>query len=161
MRIGLGYDIHELVKGRDLILGGMKIPYALGLSGHSDADVLLHAVCDALLGASGMGDIGIHFPNTDKKYKNISSLILLQEVFDKIQKSGFKIVNIDTVIIADQPTLAPYFPEMGKNISKVLKLSSSQINIKATSSENCLFSPRKKAIIGYAIVMLEEAASRS
>lgn len=154
MRIGFGYDIHKLVKGRELVLGGVEIPFSLGLSGHSDADVLLHAVCDALLGAAGLGDIGIHFPNTDEKYKDISSLILLQEVFSKIQISGFKIANIDTVIVADQPKLAPYFPEMVKNISGILKLSPSQINIKATTSEGCLFQAGKKAIVSYAVVIL-------
>ncbi|MEW6087196.1 MAG: 2-C-methyl-D-erythritol 2,4-cyclodiphosphate synthase [bacterium] len=155
MRIGLGYDIHELKKRRKLVLGGVEIPFSMGLSGHSDADVLLHAVCDALLGAAGLGDIGIHFPNTDKRYKNISSLVLLQEVFNKIKKSGFKIANIDTVIIADRPKLTPYFSEIKKNISKTLNLSSSQINIKATTSEDCLFPPKKKAIISYAAVILE------
>lgn len=154
MRVGFGYDIHKLVKGRGLVLGGVKIPYGFGLSGHSDADVLLHAVCDALLGAAGLGDIGIHFPNTDKKYKDVSSLILLQEVFNKIQNSGFKIVNIDTVIVADQPKLAPYFPEMAGNISRVLKLSPGHINIKATISEGCLFQTGKKAIVSYATVIL-------
>lgn len=154
MRIGFGYDIHKLVKGRDLVLGGVKIPYRLGLSGHSDADVLLHAVCDALLGAAGLGDIGIHFPNTDEKYKDISSLILLQEVFNKIQNSGLKIVNIDAVIVADQPKLAPHFSEMVKSIGRVLKLSPGQVNIKATASEGCLFQHGKKAIVSYAVVIL-------
>ncbi|MDD5773882.1 MAG: 2-C-methyl-D-erythritol 2,4-cyclodiphosphate synthase [bacterium] len=155
MRIGLGYDIHELKKGRKLILGGVEIPFAMGLSGHSDADVLSHAVCDALLGAAALGDIGIHFPNTDNKYKNISSLVLLEKVFKKIIKLNYRIVNIDTAIIADQPKLALYFPEMKKNISKVLKLSLNSINVKATTSEGCLFSPKKKAIISYAAVILE------
>lgn len=154
MRIGFGYDIHKLVKGRDLVLGGVKIPYRLGLSGHSDADVLLHAVCDALLGAAGLGDIGIHFPNTDEKYKDISSLILLQEVFNKIQNSGLKIVNIDAVIVADQPKIAPHFSEMVKSIGRVLKLSPGQVNIKATASEGCLFQHGKKAIVSYAVVIL-------
>jgi 2-C-methyl-D-erythritol 2,4-cyclodiphosphate synthase len=155
MRIGLGYDIHELKKGRKLILGGVEIPFAMGLSGHSDADVLLHAVCDALLGAAALGDIGIHFPNTDNKYKNISSLVLLVEVFNKIRKAGYRIVNIDSALIADQPKLALYFPEMKKNISKVLRLSPNHINIKATTSEGCLFSPKKKAMISYAAVILD------
>lgn len=156
MRIGFGYDIHELKKGRKLILGGVDIPFAAGLSGHSDADVLSHAVCDALLGAAALGDIGIHFSNTDNKYKNISSLVLLREVFSKITKLDYKIVNVDTTVIADQPKLVPYFPEMKKNIGKALKLSSGCINVKATTSEGCLFSPKKKAIISYAAVILEK-----
>lgn len=156
MRIGFGYDIHELKKGRKLILGGVEIPFSMGLLGHSDADVLLHAVCDALLGAAALGDIGIHFPNTDNRYKNISSLVLLLEVFNKIKRSGFMIVNVDTAVIADQPKLAPYFPEMKKNISKALKLSLNRVNVKATTSEGCLFSPQKKAIISYAAVILEK-----
>lgn len=154
MRIGIGYDIHRLIKGRKLILGGVKIPYGFGLSGHSDADVLLHAVCDALLGAAGLGDIGIHFPNTDEKYKDISSLILLEKVLDKVQRASFKIANIDTVIVADQPKLAPYFPEMAGNISRILKLSPERVNVKATTSESCLFQTGKKAIVSYAIVIL-------
>ena len=154
-RVGIGYDLHCLVDGRKLFIGAVEIPYIKGLLGHSDADVLLHAICDALLGAAGLGDIGVHFPNTDNKYKNISSLILLQEVFGKIKKAGYKIGNIDTMIIADQPKLVPYFPEMKKNISKVLKLSLDRINIKATTSEGCLFPPKKKAIISYASVILE------
>ena len=156
MRIGLGYDIHELKKGRKLILGGVEIPFPMGLLGHSDADVLLHAICDALLGAAALGDIGIHFPDTDNKYKNISSQVLLQQVFNKITKMDFKVVNIDTVIIADRPKLMPYYPEMKKNISKVLKLSLGRINVKATTSEGCLFSPKKKAIVSYAAVILEK-----
>ena len=134
MRVGIGYDIHRLVKGRKLIIGGVEIPFEKGLLGHSDADVLVHSICDALLGAMGLGDIGQHFPDTDEKYKGISSMELLKKVVEKVKKGKFKIINIDANIIAEKPKLLPYIEEMKKNIRKILGKDVS-VNIKARTNE--------------------------
>lgn len=135
MRVGFGYDVHKLVRGRQLVLGGVEIPFEKGLLGHSDADVLTHAICDALLGAAGLGDIGIHFPDTDPKYKGISSLKLLHEVLGMLSENGFTIVNIDTIIFAEAPKLSPFRQAMQTALAKALKLASEQLNIKATTTE--------------------------
>ena len=135
MRIGMGYDVHKLVKERDLILGGVKIPYELGLLGHSDADVLLHAIMDSLLGAAALGDIGKHFPDTDSKYKGISSIELLKHVGNLLTEHNYKIGNIDATIIAQKPKMAPHIPTMRENIASALNISVDQINVKATTEE--------------------------
>ena len=130
MRAGLGYDVHKLVEGRDLILGGVKIPYEKGLLGHSDADVLLHAIMDALLGAAAMGDIGRHFPDTDQQYKGISSMVLLRQVGEKLAEAGYSIVNADVTVMAQAPKISPYVDEMRSNIAGTLNVDKSRINIK-------------------------------
>lgn len=135
MRIGMGYDVHRLVDGRKLVLGGVTIPFEGGLLGHSDADVLVHAVCDALLGAAGMGDIGQHFPDTDSTYKDMISLKMLARVCDMIRSQGFVIENIDSTILAEAPRIAPYKEEIKKNIAKTVEIASKRINIKATTTE--------------------------
>ena len=154
MRVGIGYDIHRLVKGRALILGGVDIPYTKGLMGHSDADVLIHAVCDALLGAAALGDIGQHFPDTDKRYKGISSMKLLKEVKALIGSKKYKIVNIDSTIIAQEPKVMPFKDEMIANIAGALKIGRGDINIKATTNEGIDEIGKKKAIACYAVAML-------
>ena len=154
MRVGIGYDIHRLVKGRKLIIGGVEIPFEKGLLGHSDADVLVHSICDALLGAMGLGDIGQHFPDTDEKYKGISSMKLLKEVMEKIKKEKFKIVNIDANIIAEKPRLLPYIEEMKKNLKKILGKDVS-VNIKARTNEGLGEIGRGEAIASQAIVLLK------
>lgn len=151
-RTGLGYDVHKLAKGRKLILGGVEIPHAMGLDGHSDADVLLHAICDAILGAAGFEDIGHQFPNTDVKYKNISSLILLKESY-KLVKKKWKVENIDCMIILEEPKIYKYVPEMKKNISKILKTKN--ISIKATTAEGLGFVGQKKGCVAYTTVLLK------
>ncbi|MBF0569313.1 MAG: 2-C-methyl-D-erythritol 2,4-cyclodiphosphate synthase, partial [Candidatus Omnitrophica bacterium] len=133
IRSGIGYDVHPLVKGRALVLGGVEIPYALGLKGHSDADVLLHAIADAILGAAGKGDIGEHFPDTDAKYKGASSLVLLAEARKCVEAGGFKIVNIDCTLIAEEPKIRPHKPAMKENIARVLGIDPVRVNIKATT----------------------------
>jgi len=158
MRIGIGYDVHPLVKGRKLILGGVSIPYKKGLAGHSDADVLLHSIADALLGAAGKEDIGHFFPNTNPQYKGISSLVILKRVFKILKKDNFKINNIDTVIIAEEPHLASYIPEMKKNIAHILQIPSNYIGIKATTSEGLGFLGGKKGIASGAIATIKKLA---
>ncbi len=159
MRIGIGYDIHCLKKGRKLILCGIEIPYPKGLSGHSDADVLLHVIADALLGAVNLGDIGQHFPNTDPKYKNISSKIILGKVYQMVRRKGWEIVNIDSVIIAEEPKLSPYIPQMKKNIAPVLKSGVEKISIKATTNEGLGALGQKKGIAAYAVVSLDNRST--
>ncbi|MDU5261455.1 MAG: 2-C-methyl-D-erythritol 2,4-cyclodiphosphate synthase [Clostridium celatum] len=154
MRIGMGYDVHKLVEERDLILGGVKIPYELGLLGHSDADVLLHAIMDALLGASALGDIGKHFPDTDSKYKGISSIELLKHVGDLLNKHNYKIGNIDATIIAQKPKMAPHIPTMRENIASALNISLDQINVKATTEEGLGFTGEGLGISSQAICLL-------
>jgi len=154
MNIGIGYDIHELVKGRKLVLGGVRIPFVKGLLGHSDADVLLHSICDAILGAAGAGDIGEHFPNTDKKYKGISSLVLLGEVNRLVRQKGFAVGNIDSVVVAEKPNLKNYKPKMRKAIAGVLSLPAERVNIKATTQEGLGFGAKKEAICAYAVALL-------
>lgn len=151
MRVGLGYDVHRLVKERKLILGGVEIPHTLGLLGHSDADVLVHAVMDALLGAAALGDIGKHFPDTDEAYRGISSMKLLEQVGNLIEKEGYLVENIDATVIAQKPKLRPYIEEMEKNIARVLKLQENQVNIKATTEEGLGFTGREEGIAAQAV----------
>lgn len=154
IRVGTGYDVHKLVEGRKLILGGVEIPHSLGLLGHSDADVLLHAIMDALLGATALGDIGKHFPDTDDHYKGISSLKLLEHVAQLLQKHGYEIGNIDATVIAQKPKLRPYIEEMEKNIAEVLGISGDQINVKATTEEGLGFTGEQQGISSQAICCL-------
>lgn len=154
MRIGMGYDVHRLVEGRDLILGGVNIPYELGLLGHSDADVLLHAIMDALLGAAALGDIGKHFPDSDPAYKGISSILLLEKVGQLLEENGFLIENIDATIIAQAPKMRPHIDTMRENIAKALAIDISQINVKATTEEGLGFTGTGEGISSQAICML-------
>ena len=156
MKVGIGYDVHRLVKGRRLVLGGIEILFEKGLSGHSDADVLTHSICDAILGALGKGDIGRHFPNSDPKYKDISSLILLEKVCEIMTKANFTVNNLDSVIVAQKPHLLPYIEEMKKNISRVLKISPEVINIKATTNEGLGWIGQGEGMAAYTIVSLRE-----
>jgi 2-C-methyl-D-erythritol 2,4-cyclodiphosphate synthase len=151
MRIGSGYDVHRLVEGRKLIIGGVDIPYEKGLLGHSDADVLLHAVCDALLGAAGLGDIGRHFPDTDARYKGISSLLLLGEVHRLLDAAGFSVNNIDATIVAEKPKLAGHIPRMVENIASAVNIRPSAVNAKATTTEGLGFAGRGEGIAAYAV----------
>jgi 2-C-methyl-D-erythritol 2,4-cyclodiphosphate synthase len=157
MRVGQGFDVHALVTGRKLIIGGVDIPNEKGLDGHSDADVLLHALCDALLGAVALGDIGRHFPDTDSRYKNADSRMLLREVSRLVQEAGYRIVNIDATIIAQAPKMAPHIPSMVNNIAADLGLSRGQVNIKATTTEGLGFAGRAEGIAAEAIVLLNWA----
>ncbi len=154
MRIGHGYDVHPLVAGRDLILGGVKIPHDKGLHGHSDADVLIHAICDACLGAAGLGDIGRHFPDTDPQYKNIDSRKLLRKVKEAIAEGGWKIANVDSTIVAQAPRVAPYLAQMIANVSADLGIPAENINIKATTTEKLGFAGREEGIAAHAVVLL-------
>ncbi len=154
MRIGMGYDVHKLVEGRDLIMGGVKIPYEKGLLGHSDADVLLHAISDALLGAAALGDIGKHFPDTDPKYEGISSVILLREVGELLNQNLFFIENIDATIIAEAPKMRPYIDTMRANIADALGIDISQVNVKATTEEGLGFTGSGEGISAQAICLL-------
>ncbi|WP_434302374.1 2-C-methyl-D-erythritol 2,4-cyclodiphosphate synthase [Clostridium botulinum] len=155
MRVGLGYDVHKLVENRPLIIGGVTIPHNKGLLGHSDADVLIHAIMDALLGAAALGDIGKHFPDSDKNFKNISSLLLLSKVKDLINKEGYKIVNIDCTIIAQKPKMLYHIDAMKKNICKYLKLDNNMLNIKATTEEGLGFTGKEEGISANAICLLD------
>lgn len=159
MRIGMGYDVHRLVEGRDLIMGGVKIPYEKGLLGHSDADVLLHAVSDALLGAASLGDIGKHFPDTDPKYEGISSVILLKEVGELLNQNLFFIENIDATIIAQAPKMRPYIDKMRENIAEALGIDISQINVKATTEEGLGFTGSGEGISAQAICLLSSPST--
>lgn len=154
MRIGMGYDVHKLVEGRDLIIGGVTIPYEKGLLGHSDADVLLHAIMDALLGAAALGDIGKHFPDTDPAYKGISSVALMEKVGELLSENGFLIENIDATIIAQAPKMRPHIDTMRENIAKALGVDISQINVKATTEEELGFTGSGEGISSQAICML-------
>ena len=154
MRIGMGYDVHRLTEGRDMIIGGVKIPYEKGLLGHSDADVLLHAICDALLGAAALGDIGKHFPDTDPAYKGISSLVLLEKVGELIQEKSFFIENIDATIIAQAPKMRPYIDTMRENIANALGIMVEQVNVKATTEEGLGFTGSGEGISSQAICLL-------
>ena len=156
MRIGHGYDVHRLVEGRDLILGGVKIDYDKGLLGHSDADVLLHAVSDALLGAAGLGDIGRHFPDTDPKYKGAESLGLLREVHRKISEQGFRGGTIDVTMIAQKPKLKDYIPRMQKNIAEAVNVPPDRVNVKATTEEKLGFTGTGEGMACHAVCLLEE-----
>ena len=161
MRIGMGYDVHKLVEGRKLILGGVEIPYEKGLLGDSDADVLLHAIMDALLGAAALGDIGKHFPDTDPAYKGISSIRLLEHVADLLEEHQFLIENIDATIIAQRPKMRPYIDTMRENIAKALKIEADQINVKATTEEGLGFTGSGEGISSQAICMLEKVMNYS
>ena len=156
MRIGHGYDVHKLVEGRDLILGGVKIEYEKGLLGHSDADVLLHAVSDALLGAAGLRDIGYHFPDTDPAYKGADSLELLRIVGQKVAAAGYKVSNVDVTLIAQKPKVGPYIEAMTQNIANALQLPLSRVNVKATTEEHLGFTGRLEGISCHAVCLLEE-----
>lgn len=156
MRIGHGYDVHKLVEGRKLILGGVEIPNGnIGLLGHSDADVLLHAISDALLGAAALGDIGKHFPDTDKRYKDADSLMLLQEVIRLLRKHGFTVGNIDATVLAQAPKLAPYIEDMRKNIAQACKLPLEAVSVKATTEEGLGFTGTKQGIAAHAVCLLQ------
>lgn len=156
MRIGMGYDVHRLVAERDLILGGVKIDYELGLLGHSDADVLLHAIMDAILGAAALGDIGKHFPDTDSAYRGASSIHLLEAVRDMVTAEGYQVVNLDATIIAQRPKMRPHIDEMRENIAKALQIRVQQVNIKATTEEGLGFTGAGEGISSQAICLLEE-----
>ena len=161
MRVGMGYDVHKLVEGRDLIMGGVKIPYEKGLLGHSDADVLLHAISDALLGAAALGDIGKHFPDTDPKYKGADSLKLLEHVGNLIEEKLYVIGNIDATIIAQRPKMAPHIPQMRENIAKALHIDVDQVNVKATTEEGLGFTGSGEGISSQAIALLQTVENYS
>lgn len=156
MRVGMGYDVHKLTEDRDLILGGVKIPWEKGLIGHSDADVLIHAVMDALLGAAALGDIGKHFPDTDPAYKGISSIRLLTHVMGLLEEKGYSVGNVDAVIIAQKPKMAPHIPQMRKNLAESMGVSETRVNIKATTEEGLGFTGRGEGIASQAVCLLEE-----
>lgn len=156
LRVGQGYDVHQLVAGRPLIIGGVHIPYEKGLLGHSDADVLLHAVTDACLGAVGLGDIGSYFPDNDNAYKNANSAVLLKNVWEMIKDKGYLLVNIDATIIAQKPKMAPYIELMKTNIAAILEAEREQINVKATTTEKLGFTGREEGIASLAVVLLEK-----
>lgn len=159
-RIGIGFDVHKFVEGRKLFLGGIEIPSEKGLEGHSDADVLLHAICDALLGAAALGDIGKHFPNNDERFRNISSLILLEQTNELIQQNDFIVGNIDATIVAERPKLLPYIEEMRKKIANTLSIEISQISIKATTSEKLGFTGREEGIVAMAVALIQSKNSQ-
>ena len=156
LRIGHGYDVHRLVKDRRLVIGGVDIEYELGLLGHSDADVLLHAIMDALIGAMGLGDIGRHFPDTDEKYKGISSMALLSRVYGIMNEKGYSVVNIDATVILQKPKLMPYIEKMRSNIAFALNVDVSAINVKATTEERLGFTGREEGISSHAVALLEK-----
>ena len=156
MRIGHGYDVHKLVEGRDLIVGGVKIPYEKGLLGHSDADVLLHAVSDSLLGAAAMGDIGEMFPDNDPQFLDADSLVLLRRVFERLRESGYRVINVDATIIAQRPKMKPYIPEMRMNIAAALSTSIDNISVKATTEEEMGFTGRGEGISAHCVCLIDK-----
>lgn len=156
MRIGHGYDVHKLVEGRKLILGGVDIPHEKGLDGHSDADVLVHAIMDSLIGAMGLGDIGLHFPDTDAQFKNIDSLILAEKTAELLAKEGYIIENIDATLVLQAPKVRPYIDQMRKNIAKVYSVDVSKINVKATTEEHLGFTGEKKGIAAHAVCLIKK-----
>lgn len=156
MRIGHGYDVHRLVEGRKLVLGGVEIEHTLGLLGHSDADVLTHAVMDALLGAAGLWDIGHAFPDTDPAYEGISSLILLEWVMEMLDKQGYRVGNVDATILAQRPRLAPHIPAMRDNLARIMGVPASRVNVKATTEEGLGFTGREEGMAVHAVALLEE-----
>ena len=158
MRIGQSTDIHQLVEDRKLILGGLEIEHNLGLLGHSDADVLLHVIAEAIIGGLGLGDIGAHFPDTDPKYKGISSLTLLENVYDLMTKSGYEVGNVDSLVIIERPKLAPYINIMRKNIAEALKCDVSQINVKATRGEKLGYIGREEGVMAQSVVLLKRSS---
>ena len=157
IKIGFGYDAHRLTEGRDLILGGVKIPYEKGLLGHSDADVLSHAIGEAILGALCLGDLGKHFPDTDEKYQDISSLKILSMIDDMAKRKKARIIHIDSTIVAEEPKLSPYIGKMRENIANVLKINTDQVSVKATTTEGLGFTGKKEGISAYAVVLMEKA----
>jgi len=159
MRVGFGYDVHRLVAGRPLILGGIEVPHELGLLGHSDADVLLHAVCDAMIGAAALGDIGRHFPDTSPEFKGISSLVLLRRTADLIREKGYRLKNIDSTIVAQKPRLLPFIPQMVAKISDTVGVPADCVNIKGKTTETLGFAGREEGIAAYAVVLVEEAVT--
>lgn len=161
MRVGSGYDVHALVAGRKLILGGVEIDWHLGLQGHSDADVLLHAVCDALLGAAAIGDIGRYFPSADERFRNIDSRSMLQQVGHMLCSERWQINNIDTTVVAQRPQLAGYLPQMVENIAEVLAISPGQVSVKATSTDKLGFAGRGEGIAAYAVALISESSGQS
>lgn len=156
MRIGHGYDVHKLAENRKLILGGVEIPFKKGLLGHSDADVLLHAICDSLLGAAALGDIGMHFPDTSDEFKGISSLKLLRVVADLLDRSGYKVINIDSTVIAQEPKLSPYINKMRENIAKALKIELNSVSVKATTEEHLGFTGEKLGIAAHSVCLIDK-----
>ncbi len=156
MRIGFGYDVHPLIPGRTLTLGGIRVPYLFGLHGHSDADVLLHAICDALLGAIAEGDIGRHFPDTDPQYKDIKSTLLLKRVWERVKEKGYHLSNVDATVVAERPRLADFIPRMVKEIADVLETEPARINVKATTAEGLGFTGRGEGISAYAVALVEK-----
>lgn len=156
MRIGFGYDVHRLVEDRKLILGGVEVPYEKGLLGHSDADVLIHALMDAMLGAAGMGDIGRHFPDNDDQYKGISSMILLQKVTELLTEAGYMVNNIDVTVVAQRPKLAGFIPQMEQNLADVLQVATDAVNVKATTTEKLGFEGEGLGISAYAVCSIEK-----
>jgi len=155
-RIGFGYDVHRLVEGRKLILGGVEIPFTKGLLGHSDADVLYHAIMDALLGALALGDIGQHFPDSDERYRGIDSGYLLAQVYQLVERQGYRLNNLDAVIVAEKPKLLTYIPRMRENLAQILKSSLSNISVKATTTEKLGFTGREEGIAAYAVITVKE-----
>ena len=154
MRVGFGYDVHRLVEERKLILGGVEVPYEKGLLGHSDADVLVHALMDAMLGAAGMGDIGRHFPDTDNQYKGIDSMLLLERVTQLLHEAGYKVNNIDVTVVAQRPKLAGFIPQMVTNIARVVGAEESMVNVKATTTERLGFEGREEGVSVHSVVLL-------
>ena len=155
-RLGMGYDVHRLVSGRSLVLGGVEIPFPQGLAGHSDADVLSHAIGDALLGAATLGDLGRHFPDSDPRFKDISSLRLLAEICSMVHREGYQIANVDATLVAEQPKLAPYLGAMQTSLAEVLQVSPGQISVKATTTEGLGFAGRREGLAAYAVALLEK-----
>lgn len=156
IRIGIGYDVHRLVEGRKLILGGVEVQFDKGLAGHSDADVLSHAIGDALLGAAALGDLGTHFPDTDEQYKGVSSLKLLHEIRTKLSAAGFKIVNVDATVVAERPKIAPHIAKMQENLAEALKLPKESVSVKATTTEGLGFTGKGEGISCYAVASVEK-----
>lgn len=154
LRIGQGFDVHRFAEDRDLVIGGVRVPFEKGLLGHSDADVLLHVVCDAILGALGEGDIGRHFPDTDEAYKDADSKELLSKVVELMEEKGFRVINVDCVIMAERPKMSPYIAEMNASIAKLLKIETDQVNVKATTTEKLGFVGREEGIAAQAVVLL-------
>lgn len=155
MRIGIGYDVHQLIAGRKLWLGGVEVPHSKGLLGHSDADVLIHAICDALLGAAALGDIGKHFPDKDPQYKDIDSKILLRKCGELLEKKGYYIVNIDSIVVAQQPKVGPFIPQMRQVMADILNIDIDQISVKATTTERLGFEGREEGISSQAVVLID------
>lgn len=155
MRVGIGYDVHQLIAGRKLWLGGVEVPHSKGLLGHSDADVLIHAICDALLGAAALGDIGKHFPDKDPQYKDIDSKILLRKCGELLEKKGYFIINIDSIVVAQQPKVGPFIPQMRQVMADILNIDIDQISVKATTTERLGFEGREEGISSQAIVLID------